>query len=96
MKNANYKYKKMKRTLILSMLLYVVRLLSSRPVNREMEKSPTSLVIFADDLGYGDLGVFGHPYHTIPLPWINWPLKDKNGPTSMWLLRFAHPVAPDL
>ena len=32
----------------------------------EAQKSPNFIVIFADDLGYGDLGVYGHP--TIKTP----------------------------
>ena len=34
--------------------------------NAETEQKPNFIVIFADDLGYGDLGVFGHP--TIKTP----------------------------
>src|SRR5690606_11653405 len=32
----------------------------------EQERKPNFIIIFADDLGYGDLGVFGHP--TIKTP----------------------------
>ena len=37
-----------------------------RAQDKEEAGKPNFIVIFADDLGYGDLGVFGHP--TIKTP----------------------------
>ncbi|MQY77716.1 MAG: sulfatase-like hydrolase/transferase, partial [Bacteroidetes bacterium] len=37
--------------------------------NNTVSSQPNFIVIFADDLGYGDLGVFGHP--TIKTPQLD-------------------------
>lgn len=49
--------------LALGMLLQYQNLLSQ--TNKKTDK-PNFVVIFADDLGYGDLGVFGHPTISTP------------------------------
>ena len=46
------------------LLLFIATLLSSAQTNET--SPPNFVIIFADDLGYGDLGVFGHP--TIKTP----------------------------
>ena len=51
------------------------------------ERSPNIIIIFADDLGYGDLGCFGHP--TIQTPHL-----DRMAAEGMKLTQFysAAPV----
>jgi hypothetical protein len=56
----------MKSTLFFKLLLCcsAIGLLSSSCMtgNGENEqKTPNFIIIFADDMGYGDLGVYGHP-----------------------------------
>ncbi len=46
--------------------LTVQRSVSAASTNYENSTKPNFIVIFADDLGYGDLGIFGHP--TIKTP----------------------------
>ncbi|WP_281614983.1 sulfatase-like hydrolase/transferase [Flammeovirga sp. SubArs3] len=60
--NSIYKYK-------LNILLGILCLIlsqkaSSRALNTE--QPPNVIFIFADDLGYGDLGTYGHPYMKTP------------------------------
>ncbi len=55
----------MKSTPLFIVLIFAC-LCSGCAVNAEKDKQPNFIVIFADDLGYGDLGVFGHP--TIKTP----------------------------
>lgn len=50
----------MKRTSLLIVLI-LAALVASRAQEKEDAGKPNFIVIFADDLGYGDLGVFGHP-----------------------------------
>ena len=52
---------------------------------------PNVVVIFADDLGYGDLGAYGHP--TISTPNLDrMARRDKNGQASMSPPAFVPPV----
>ena len=37
--------------------------------NDNHERKPNFIIIFADDLGYGDLGSYGHP--TIKTPYLD-------------------------
>lgn len=56
------------RTLSLRGFLAMIALFSALPV-RAAERAPNVVVIFADDLGYGDLGCYGHP--TIRTPQLD-------------------------
>ena len=55
----------MRRTTVLIILL-VSAFFAGKAQDKEEAGKPNFIVIFADDLGYGDLGVFGHP--TIKTP----------------------------
>ncbi len=52
----------------LSILLFIITILSQQTIaaNKASSKKPNIIMIFADDMGYGDMGVFGHP--TIKTP----------------------------
>lgn len=50
-------------------LLMAVTLFSGLASEKQSNSKPNFIVIFADDLGYGDLGVFGHP--TIKTPTLD-------------------------
>jgi len=61
------------KSILLSMLISLL-FLATQTVNAADSKSkntskPNFIVIFADDLGYGDLGIFGHP--TIRTPHLD-------------------------
>ena len=49
----------MTRCLLLAVT--VLALLFTRPVHSADRQPPNVIIVFADDLGYGDLGCFGHP-----------------------------------
>ncbi len=53
--------KNFRRFLSLPMALLPVLMLASCTANQEEDTKPNIVVIFCDDLGYGDLGTFGHP-----------------------------------
>jgi arylsulfatase A len=55
----------MKRNTLLIVLICVA-LGAGKAQDHEGGAKPNFIVIFADDLGYGDLGVFGHPTHHTP------------------------------
>jgi len=52
----------------LSILIFIIAVLGQHVTafEKETAKKPNIIVIFADDMGYGDVGVFGHP--TIKTP----------------------------
>lgn len=59
------------RTTLFALVLFVIllRLGSTHDVQASDERPPNLIVIFCDDLGYGDLGCFGHP--TIRTPQLD-------------------------
>lgn len=56
----------MKNNLSLSMILFLVFLLSPQVNGAIADERPNILFIFADDWGWGDLGCHGHPYVKTP------------------------------
>lgn len=48
------------------LIIIISSLQCSKPEERSKSTSPNFIVIFADDMGYGDVGTFGHP--TIKTP----------------------------
>ncbi|QIA09426.1 sulfatase family protein [Draconibacterium halophilum] len=53
------------RILLLS-FLFAIACSCSQPSQEKTQQKPNIILIFADDMGYGDVGVFGHP--TIKTP----------------------------
>ena len=53
----------------LFILLLTTFFLTCKASDKTTNSQPNFIVIFADDLGYGDLGVFGHP--TIKTPTLD-------------------------
>ena len=83
---SSYILVKMKNTSLIIFLL-IAGIFTGCDLETKKDKQPNFIVIFADDLGYGDLGVFGHP--TIKTPaldqlafegqkWTNFPNKLKS------------------
>jgi len=47
-------------------IILILGLLNFQCAKKEAREKPNFIVIFADDLGYGDLGAFGHPTISTP------------------------------
>ena len=69
---------KMKFILKISAILCLIQISCS---TIKKGKPPNFIIIFADDLGYGDLGSYGHPT-------INTPSLDKMADEGMRLTQF--------
>lgn len=54
---------------LLILLLMGLFLTSCSNTGEKEETQPNFIIIFADDLGYGDLGSYGHP--TIRIPYLD-------------------------
>lgn len=68
-----YLFVKLKALLIMTLVLAGITLgytqSTADPGDKREARPPNFVIIFADDLGYGDLGVFGHP--TIKTPHLD-------------------------
>jgi arylsulfatase A len=53
----------------LLLLLFALSLSDTRAQSQESQRSPNFVIIFVDDMGYGDVGVYGHP--TIKTPHLD-------------------------
>jgi arylsulfatase A-like enzyme len=75
------KYSTMKKR---NYLIYMILLLSLNSFGKSNDtgKKPNVIVLFADDLGYGDLGCFGHP--TVKTPNLDNMAKDGIKFTSFY------------
>jgi arylsulfatase A-like enzyme len=68
----------------ISVLLASLSLTSCTSAQKEFTPSPPNvIIIFADDLGYGDLGVFGHP--TIATPHLDRMAREGQKWTSFYV-----------
>ena len=76
----------MKMKLIIIFILFL--LISLFVINIERKSPPNFILIYIDDLGYGDLGLYQDDrLNTLPL--INLQKKGKLGQTFMPLLRYV-------
>ena len=57
------------QVLVLPFLLFFLALTTLQDTCQAADRSPNIVIIFADDLGYGDLGCFGNP--TIQTPYLD-------------------------
>lgn len=71
----------MKKTAVLTFIIYTFCILSACKTINNPSSPPNFIIIFADDLGYGDLGCYGHPT-------INTPHLDKMAAEGMRLTQF--------
>ena len=73
-----------KINLIAVLLIFITG--SCLQVEKTADRKPNFIVIFADDMGYGDVASYGHPTIRTPnLTWIEWLLMDRNGLTFIQL-----------
>ena len=82
-------------------LLLVGSLVADLAVRAQTRSQPNLVIIFADDLGYGDLGVFGHPSIRTPYldamtsegqKWTNFYVQPVCSPSRAALLTGRLPV----
>ena len=82
----------MKKRRYVNLTLFVLNCLVLAGLLPAQDSPKNVIVIFADDLGYGDLACFGHP--AIATPHLDqMALDGQSGPAFMWLPVFVHPVA---
>ena len=72
---------------------FIVCFLASSVIVAGKTPPPDIIFLFADDLGCGDVGIYGGRKKS-PLPLINWPPRGCCSPGCTCQVQFARPVVP--